>query len=89
MTDEGLLELETACRAKADMDGKIKLRPEAVLELVAELRQLRKRVGPPVAHEGASVNLHRLRLGLCTHRGHSPGLGVRVSSRIAVQDPGR
>jgi hypothetical protein len=46
-------------------------------------------VGDRSVHEGAVVNLHRLRIGLCTHRGRSPSLGVRFSNRIAVQDPGR
>lgn len=89
MTDERLLELETACRAAADADGAVRLRPDAVLELVNELRQLRKGVDSPSAHVGAVANLHRLRIGFCTHRGRSPGLGVRFSNRIAVQDPGR
>jgi len=42
MTDERLSELEAVCGAEADEDGKVKFCPGDVLELIYELRELRK-----------------------------------------------
>jgi hypothetical protein len=89
MTDEKLIEVEAVCSAEADDDGKIRLYPGDVLELVNELRELRKHAADLSAHEGAIANLHRLLTNLCAYGERPPSVGVRVSSRIAVQDPGR
>ena len=89
MTDEKLDELETACRTEADKDGKVRLDPGDVLELVNDLRELRKHAAGLTALEGAVGTVHRLLGDLCAYGTRSPVIGVNVSSRIAVQDPGR
>ena len=89
MTDEKLNELEAACGVEADEEGKVKLHPGDVLDLVNELRELRKHAADLSAHEGAIANLHRLLSGLCAYGERPPSTGVEVSGRIAVQDPGR
>jgi len=86
MTDEKLNELETACSVGADKDGKVKLSSGDVLELVSELRELRKHASDLSAHVGAIGNLHRLLANLGSYTERSPDDG---SGRIAVQDPGR
>lgn len=87
MTDEKLDELEAACSVKADKDGKIRLDSGAVLDLVRELRKLRKHAADLSAHEGAIANLHRLLANLCSDTESSRG--SESSGRIAIQDPGR
>ena len=89
MTDEKLSELEAVCGAEADEDGKVKFYPGDVLELVHELRELRKHAAELSTHAGAIANLHRLLTNLCAYGERPSNVGVRVSSRIAVQDPGR
>ncbi len=89
MTDERLSELEAVCGAEADEDGKVKFCPGDVLELIYELRELRKHAADLSAHAGAIANLHRLLTNLCAYGERFSNVGVRVSSRIAVQDPGR
>jgi hypothetical protein len=89
MTDEKLNELEAACSVEADKDGKVKLHPGDVLELVNELRELRKHAADLSAHEGAIANLHKILANLCIYGERSPNVGVNVSGRIPVQDPGR
>jgi hypothetical protein len=89
MTDEKLNELEAVCSVEADEEGKVKLNSRDVLELVNELRELRKHAADLITHEGAIANLHRLLSGLCAYGERSPGIGAELRSRIAVQDPGR
>lgn len=89
MTDEKLKELEAVCSVEADEDGKVKLYSGDVLELVNELRALRKHAADLSAHEGAIANLHRLLAKLCAYGERPPGVGVDASSPIAIQDPGR
>ncbi len=89
MTEEKLNELESACRSQVDRDGQVRLDPGHVLELVSELRALRRHASPPAPRASALPRWPRLKLGLCAHRGRSPDFGMRVGNRIAVQDPGR
>jgi hypothetical protein len=89
MTDEKLNELEAACSVEADKDGKVKLHPGDVLELVSELRELRRHAADLSAHEGAIANLHKILANLCTYGERSPNVGVNISGHIPVQDPGR
>jgi hypothetical protein len=89
MTDEQLYELEAVCRVKADNAGQVTLDPGDVLELVNELRELRKHAADLSAHEGAIANLHRLLSNLCAYGDGPTSADVQVSSRVAVQDPGR
>jgi hypothetical protein len=89
MTDEKLDELEAACSAAADGDGKVELYPDDVLEIVNELRELRKHATALSALEGAVGTMHRLLTNLCAYGERPPDVGVMVSSPIAVQDPGR
>jgi hypothetical protein len=89
MTDEKLSELEAVCSAEADEDGKVKLFAGDVLQLVNELRELRKHAADLSAHEGAIANLHRLLTNLCAYGERPPRVEVNVSSRIPIQDPGR
>ncbi len=89
MTDERLIELEAACGAEADEDGKVKIYPGDVLELIHELRELRKHAADLSTHAGAIANLHGLLTNLCAYGERSSDVGVTLSSRIAVQDPGR
>jgi hypothetical protein len=89
MTDEKLNELEAVCRADADKDGRVVLRSRDVLELVKELRELRKHAADLKAHEGAIANLHRLLTHLGSYVESPPSVGLTADGRIAVQDPGR
>ena len=89
MTDEKLGELEAACRDETDKDGKVRLHPGDVLELVNELRELRAHAAALSALEGAVGTMHRLLTNLCVYGERSPSVGIKVSSHIAVQDPGR
>jgi hypothetical protein len=89
MTDEKLNELEAACSVEADKDGRVMLHPGDVLDLVNELRELRKHAADLSAHEGAIANLHKLLSNLCAYGERSPNVGVNVGGRIPVQDPGR
>ena len=89
MTDEKLDELEAACSARAVKEGKVELDPSDVLELVRDLRELRKHAAGLTALEGAVGTMHRLLGDLCAYGTRSPVIGVNASSRIAVQDPGR
>ena len=89
MTDEKLDELEAACSVKAVEEGKVQLDPRDVLELVRDLRELRKHAAGLTALEGAVGTMHRLLGDLCAYGTRSPVIGVNASSRIAVQDPGR
>lgn len=89
MTDEGLSELEATCRVEADSDGRVTLRAADVLDVVAELRELRKHAADLNAHEGTIAHLHRL----LTHMGSyadSPARGALTDDgHVAIQDPGR
>jgi hypothetical protein len=89
MTDEKLDQLEAACSAKADTDGKVRLDSGDVLELVRDLRELRKHAAGLSALEGAVATMHRLMGDLCAYHARPQGIGANVDSRIAVQDPGR
>jgi hypothetical protein len=89
MTDEELNELEAACSVEADKDGKVKLHPGDVLELVNELRALRKHAADLSAQEGAIAKLHKILANLSTYGERSPDVEVNVGGRIPVQDPGR
>jgi hypothetical protein len=89
MTDEKLDELEAACSVDTDRDGKVRLDSGDVLELVRELRELRKHATALSSLEGAVATMHRLMGDLCAFRARPPDIGANVSSRIAVQDPGR
>jgi hypothetical protein len=89
MTDEKLNELEAVCRVEAVNDGQVTLDSGDVLELVNELRELRKHAADLSAHEGAIANLHRLLANLCAYGEGPPSVDTQVSSRVAVQDPGR
>lgn len=89
MTDEQLDKLEAACSAKADKDGKVRLDPDDVLELVHDLRELRKHTAGLSALEEAVATMHRLMGDLCAYRSRPTSIGANVGSRIAVQDPGR
>ncbi len=89
MTDEQLNALEAVCSVEADKDGKVKLYPRDVLQLVSELRELRKHAVNLSAHEGAIANLHKLLADLCAYGERSPSIGVNLSGGIPVQDPGR
>jgi hypothetical protein len=89
MTDEKLDELEAACSAKADKDGMVRFDPGDVLELVRDLRELRKHAAGLTALEGAVGTMHRLLGDLCAYGTRSPVIGVDAGNRIAVQDPGR
>ncbi len=89
MTDEKLNELEAACSVEADKDGKVKLHPGDVLELVNELRELRMHAADLSAHEGAIAKLHKILANLSTYGERSPDVAPNVSGHIPVQDPGR
>ena len=89
MTDEKLNELAAACSVEADKDGKVKLHPGDVLELVNELRELRMHAAALSAHEGAIANLHKILANLWTYGERSPDVEPNGSGRIPVQDPGR
>jgi hypothetical protein len=89
MTDEKLSELEAVCLAEADEDGKVEFRRGDVLELVHELRDLRKHAADLSTHAGAIANLHGLLTKLCAYEERPSSVGVSLGSRIAVQDPGR
>ncbi len=89
MTDEKLNELEAVCSTAADQDGRVKFYPDDVLEMVNELRELRKHAVALSAHEGVIGNMHRLLTSLCAYSERSPGVGENASGRIAIQDPGR
>lgn len=89
MTDEKLSELEAACSAAADQDGMVRLPPRDVLEMVSELRELRRHAADLSAHHGAIANLHRILSNLCAYGEQPTDVGVTVANRIAVQDPGR
>jgi hypothetical protein len=89
MIDEKLNELEAVCSAEADEDGRVRLYSGDVLELVKELRELRKHAADLSAHEGAIANLHRLLANLGSYAASPPGVGLTASGRIAIQDPGR
>ncbi len=89
MTDEKLNELEAMCSLEADGDGKVRLYPGDVQELVSELRELRKHAADLSAHEGTIANLHRLLTNLCAYGGRPSSVEADVAGRIPVQDPGR
>lgn len=89
MTDEKLNELVAVCSVEADQGGKVRLNPGDVLELIDELRELRKHAADLSSHEGTIANLHRLLASLVAYGERTPGVSVTVSSRIAIQDPGR
>jgi hypothetical protein len=89
MTDEKLNELEAVCRVAADEDGKVKFYPGDVLDLVNDLRELRKHAAALSAHEGAIASMHRLLTSLCAYAERPPSVGEDGSGRIAIQDPGR
>ncbi|MGH6623288.1 MAG: hypothetical protein ACREBN_04915 [Burkholderiaceae bacterium] len=89
MTDEKLNELEAVCSVESDRDGEVRLHARDVLELLGELRELRKHAADLGSHEGTIANLHRLLANLVAYGERAPSVGVTVSSRIAIQDPGR
>lgn len=89
MTDEKLDQLEAVCSSGADENGKVMLARDDVLELVSELRELRKHAAALSALEGSVGTVYRVLGNLCAYRDRQPGIGAGVSGRIAVQDPGR
>jgi len=89
MTDEKLNELEAMCSVEADGDGKVALYRGDILGLISELRDLRRHAADLSSHEGTIANLHRLLANLVAYGERTPGVSVTVSSRIAIQDPGR
>lgn len=89
MTDEKLDELEAACSGKKDKDGKVRLDPGDVLELVRDLRELRKHAAGLSALQEAVGTMHRLLGDLCAYGARPTDIGTNVSNRIAIQDPGR
>ncbi|HTN48654.1 MAG TPA: hypothetical protein VMK32_04410 [Burkholderiaceae bacterium] len=88
MTDQRLKELVSVCTAPADKDGKVKVDPACVMELVSELRELRKHAADLRVHQGAIANLHQVLLNFCSYA-EGPIEGGEGSGRIAIQDPGR
>lgn len=89
MTDEKLSELEAVCNAGADNDGKVRLSAGDVLELVSELRELRRHAADLGAHHSAIASLHHILTNLCAYSERSPAVVLTPEGRIAVQDPGR
>jgi hypothetical protein len=89
MTDEKLSELEAVCNAAADKDGNVRLSAGDVLELVNELRALRRHAADLRAHQGAVANLHQILCKLCADGEPAPIAALTAEGRIAVQDPGR
>jgi hypothetical protein len=89
MTDGKLNELEAVCNAGADRDGNVRLSARDVLELVNELRELRKHAADLRAHHGAIANLHQILSNLCAYSEPAPIVALTAEGRIAVQDPGR
>jgi hypothetical protein len=89
MIDEKLDELEAVCGVKADEDGKVRFYPRDVLELVNELRDMRKHAADRSALGVAIADMRRILTDLSAYLERQPSAGVKVSSRIAVQDPGR
>lgn len=89
MTEEKLNELEAVCSAAAGEDGKVKLYPGDVMDLVNELRELRQHAAALSAHEGAIANMHRLLTSLGSYVELPPSVGVDDSGHIVIQDPGR
>lgn len=89
MTDERLVQLEALCTGEADEDGKVKLLRSDALELVTELRELRKHATALSALEGAVGTFHRVLANLCEYRERQRGINAGLSGRIPVQDPGR
>ena len=89
MTEEKLNELEAVCSAAADADGKVKLSPADVMDLVNELREIRKHAAALSAHDGAIANMHRLLTSLGAIVELPPSVGVDATGRIVIQDPGR
>jgi len=89
MTDNKLDELEAACRAQTDSDGTVRLYPRDVLEVVSELRELRRHGTARGVPIDAIVTMRRLAADFREYWERQPNAGVTVSSRIAIQDPGR
>jgi hypothetical protein len=89
MTDDKLSELEAACNAAKDSDGNVRLSAGDLLELVNELRALRKHTADLRAHQGAIANLHQILCKLCADGESAPIVALTAEGRIAVQDPGR
>jgi hypothetical protein len=89
MTDEKLSELEAVCNAAADQDGIVRVPARDVLEMVSELRELRRHAADLSAHHGAIANLHRILSNLSAYGEQADDIGMTVVNRIKVQDPGR
>jgi len=89
MTEERLKQLEAACRAKSDEDGKVKLDSSDVLGLVNELRELRSHAAALSAHQGTIAQMHRLLTNLRAYAERPAGDEEDGTGRIAIQDPGR
>jgi hypothetical protein len=89
MTEERLQQLEAACRANADNDGKVRLESGEVLDLVKELRELRNHATALSAHQGTIAHMHRLLTSLRAYAEHPTGDEESGTGRIAIQDPGR
>jgi len=90
MTDEKLNELEAACNVNVNGDGEVSLKSGDVLELVSELRELRKHAADLCAHEGTIASLQRLLAKLGSYASSPCDVGVMSGSgRIPIQDPGR
>ena len=88
MTDERLKALEATCSAAA-AGGRVNVDAADVLDLVRELRELRKHASDLSAHQGAIANLQLLLMNLTAYVESGPQDDEEGSGRIAVQDPGR
>jgi hypothetical protein len=88
MNDDRLKALETACRATA-AGGKIELYASDVLDLVRELRELRKHACNLSAHHETIARLHTLLASLSAYAEGPLEDDSEGSGRIAIQDPGR
>jgi hypothetical protein len=89
MTDEQLNALEKLCRAETAKEGRVSVRAEELLELVNELRELRRHAADLSAHEATIANLHRLVSRFRARAERSPDFGDSGSGHVVVQDPGR
>lgn len=90
MTDERLKALEAACRAVA-AGGKVEFYATDVLDLVRELRELRRHATNLSAHQSTIESLQLILLNLREYAGRSfdEDDGESGSGQIPVQDPGR
>lgn len=89
MTDDGLNELEAACRVEANQDGRVLLSATDVLDAIQELRELRNHAAQLHAHEGTIAHLHRMLTHLGSYKEDASADARTGDGRISIQDPGR